>query len=159
MGFLGRGFKCHIQHNKTFSGFFPCRTWKILSPVSPGDETAWIFPGTSKKFGNLHNALDLYTSITTALAMAIQYSSSYHTCGGITGTTTLLYKHRHQSRHLSGLLPGTYSSSSWGNPTAPLRSPTPLKDSGRSMGAARPIFYNGINDIGGCNWRIQTRYR
>ena len=31
-----------IHHNKLFQ-IFPWRTWKILSPVYPGNETAWVY--------------------------------------------------------------------------------------------------------------------
>ena len=44
MGFLGRGFKSHIHHNKLFQSF-PMSNLKKLSPVSPGNETAWILTG------------------------------------------------------------------------------------------------------------------
>ena len=41
MGFWVVGSIPTIHNNKLFR-FFPCRTWKILSLVSPGNETAWI---------------------------------------------------------------------------------------------------------------------
>ena len=42
MGFLGRGFKSHIHHNKLFQNFLMSNLKNTLPGVYPGNETAWI---------------------------------------------------------------------------------------------------------------------
>ena len=54
-----------------------------------------------------HNALGFSTSTTTTLRTTVQYSSTYHTCSGITGTATLCVE-SYKASECCYLVPSTH---------------------------------------------------